>query len=204
VEAALASGVSLAFLSANEIYWQIRLEPARGSGAPQRTQVCYKQDGPALDPMRGTDLLTVQWRQLGEPENAVVGEMYGIWQQGDADLVVSDASAWPWQGTGARDGDAIHGVVGYECDRTQANGATPAGTQVVARSPVVAHDGRSGWQESAVRVEPNGAFVFAAGTIQWAWGLSRAGHADRRIRVATENLFRRAGLVPANPDPPLP
>jgi hypothetical protein len=109
--------------------------------------------------------------------------------------IVSDASAWPYAGAGVADGDSIPGIVGHETDRTVDNGATPAGTVVLARSPVVDVDGRAEWHEAVVRDGPGGSFVFAAGTIEWPWGLWRS--ADARVRRITENVFRRAGLTPA-------
>jgi hypothetical protein len=58
--------------------------------------------------------------------------------------------------------------------------------------------GRSDVQEGAVRDLPGGTFVFAAGTIEWSWGLAKGGVADARVQRVTENVFLRAGLVPDN------
>lgn len=200
LEAAIASGVSAAFFSANAIYWQIRLEPAKGGGAPRRTQVCYKRQS-ARDPMHGTPLETVQWRQppVNRPENALLGIMYTCWMKADADWVVRNAGSWVYEGTGAKDGDAIRGLVGDESDRTVDNGQTPPGTVTLSRSPVTDVTGRSDSQEAAVHDDPSGAFVFAAGTMQWSWGLSREGYVDARVQRMTENVFRRAGLEPSAP-----
>jgi N,N-dimethylformamidase beta subunit-like, C-terminal len=76
--------------------------------------------------------------------------------------------------------------------------ATPSGTLVLAHSPVTDVNGRSDFQEAAVRDLPGGAFVFAAGTIEWSWGLSKPGIVDARVQRITENVFRRAGLTPAS------
>jgi len=94
LEGAIDSGVSAAFLSANSVYWQIRLEASRTSGAPRRTLVCYK--GSPDDPLRGTPLETVQWRDapVSEPENALLGVMYSAWLLADAPFVVTNASHW--------------------------------------------------------------------------------------------------------------
>jgi hypothetical protein len=200
VESALASGTSLAFFSGNSVYWQIRLEPSRDDGAPRRTQVCWKKRADAEDPLRGTPLETTKWRlpPVSEPENALLGVMYQSWDQPTpAPWIVLDAAAWPYDGTGVKDGDAIPGIVGYETDRTAENGLTPPGTTVVARSPVVGIDGTGSFQEAAVHDVPGGAFVFAAGTIEWSWGLAKEGVADPRVQRITENVLRRAGLVPA-------
>ncbi len=203
VEAALASGTSLAFFSANTCYWQIRLELSLVDGRPRRRQVCWKKRADAEDPLRGTTLETTNWRAppVNDPENALLGVMYTAWEHPPAaPWVVENASSWPYDGTGVKDGDAIPGIVGYETDRTVDNGATPSGTVVLAHSPVVRVSGTPDFQEATVREGPNGSFVFAAGTIEWSWGLWR--NADARVRRITENVFRRAGLVPATDQVP--
>jgi NHL repeat len=201
LEGAIAAGVSVAFLSGNSVYWQIRLEPAKQGGAPRRTQVCYKKLV-AQDPLGKTPLATTKWRDppVNDPENGLLGVMYTAWLLADAAWVVADGSHWLFEGTGLQSGDGIPGIVGYETDRTVSNGATPEGTQVVARSPVVDVSGRPDWEEATVRATPAGGFVFAAGTIEWAWGLTNPRHADPRVRRIAENLFRRAGLEPATPE----
>jgi len=88
VQQARAQGVHLGFFSANQTYWQVRLEPGR-DGTPLRTLVGYKDFAQAEDPY-ATDgdpsndrFITVRWRDLGrlfgvsdpvaQPENALVG-----------------------------------------------------------------------------------------------------------------------------------
>ncbi len=205
VEAALARGTSLAFFSANTCYWQIRLEPSRVDARPRRTQVCWKKSSATMDPQRGTALETTNWRAapVNEPENGLLGVMFTAWEPPPAAAwVVANADAWPYEGTGVADGDAIPGIVGYETDRTVPNGATPPGTVVLAHSPVVDVNGRADFHEATVRDGPDGAFVFAAGTIEWSWGLWRS--ADPRVRKITENVFRRAGLDPVSDTVPSP
>jgi hypothetical protein len=202
VEAALASGTSLAFFSGNTSFWQIRLEPS-AEGRDRRTQVCWKKSADTDDPLRGTPLETTSWRSppVNEPENALLGVMFTAWENPPPSAwVVQGASAWPYAGTGVKDGDAIPGIVGYETDRTADNGATPPGTLVLAHSPVTDVSGRAEFQEAAVRDGPAGNFVFAAGTIEWSWGLWRS--ADNRVRQITENVFRRAGLMPVSDQVP--
>jgi len=210
LEAALASGVSAAFLSSNAVYWQIRLEPSRSEPArPRRTQVCYKSLF-ASDPLAGTPLVTVAFSDplLAWPENALVGVMYAGWN--DAALpgepwVVRNAAHWVYEGTGARDGDAIPGIVGYEIDRVSDNGHTPPGLVVLASSPYPLGDGTAGTHQAAVHVRSSGAFVFATGSNEFTWGLSRPGVADARVQRMMQNVLQRAGLGPtavAPSDPP--
>lgn len=198
VEAALAAGTSLAFFSANSAYWQIRLEPSRDDGRPQRTQVCWKKRSAEGDPLRGTPLETTKWRlpPVDQPENALIGVMYTAWERAPAAAwIVQSANAWPYEGTGVKDGDAIPGIVGYETDSLVDNGETPDGIVQLAHSPIVDVSGRTGFQDAVVRDLPNGAFVFAAGTIEWSWGLANDGLADARVQRVTENVLRRAGLA---------
>jgi hypothetical protein len=75
VEAALASGVNLAFFTANTMYWKTRWE------GNHRTLVSYKESRQKLDP---TPVWTGLWRDPrfsppadgGRPENAVTGALY--------------------------------------------------------------------------------------------------------------------------------
>jgi N,N-dimethylformamidase beta subunit-like protein len=207
LEAALAAGVNAAFLSSNAVYWHIRLEPSRADPSrPRRTQVCYKTLF-ASDPMVGTPLVTVQFRDplLAWPENALVGVMYSGWNEAEAppaSWIVRSAGHWVYEGTGVKDGDAIPGIVGYEVDRVADNGQTPPGLVVLARSPYPLADGTLGTHEAAVHVRPSGAFVFATGSNDFSWGLSRPGVADARVQRMMENVLRRAGLEPSTASDP--
>jgi sugar lactone lactonase YvrE len=200
VEAALASGVDAAFFSGNEIYWQVRFEPARSSGASRRTQVCHKFLAPQTDPLAGTPLVTERWRDpdLSQPENGLMGVMYDVWQFASVPWVVQNASSWFYAGTGLQDGDVLRSVVGYEADRIFGNGFTPSGTTVLAHSPFLQHDGGPGWHDATLYTLPSGAFVVATGTIEWAWGLGQPGIADPRIQRITANVLEHAGLVPTS------
>ena len=201
VQAALDAGTSLAFFSANASYWQIRLEPSRTDGRAARTEVCWKERAKAEDPQRATPLVTARWRDppVSEPEAALIGVMFSCWEKSTTDWVVKNASAWPYEGTGLHDGDRIPGIVGYETDRTSES--TPEETVVLSSSPVADVHGRSDVQEGAVRDLPSGAFVFAAGTIEWSWGLAKPGVVDPRVQRITENVLRHAGLAPDDPVP---
>jgi hypothetical protein len=201
LEAAVASGTSVAFLSGNSMYWQVRFEPARGSGAPRRTMVCYKT--PGRDPLRGTAQETVRFRDapVNRPENALLGLMYTCWDRADTGWTVAGAHHWIYEGTGVKDGDVIPGIVGYETDRVvdDPRWPTPAGTVRLSHSPVADMvTGRQDAQEAAIREPRPGQFVFAAGTIEFVWGLARDGVADRRVQRMADNVFQRAGLDPAS------
>jgi NHL repeat len=204
IDTALAGGLSIAYLTADESYWQIRLEPSRGDKRPWRTEVCYKDAAPAHDPQAGTNLITMRWRdvEVGAPEQATHGVMSDGWEFADLPWIVQGSGSWVYAGTGLQDGDSIPLLVGYESDRIFAEFPQPAGLEVLARSPVVSFDsGDAGpnWHNATVYTAPSGAFVFAAGVVQWSYGLSAPGVADARVQRITDNLFQRAHLVPSLP-----
>jgi hypothetical protein len=182
IEHARDSGVGLAFLGANDGYWQIRFEPD-SAGIPDRTIVCYKVQTAlhdlGFDPFYGKDntRLTAQWRDpvLARPENALIGVMF------------SDLSGWspgfPWQvsfqvhsrlldGTGLVPGQRFGCfLVGYEWDRIFANGASPAGLQVLGSSPTIKASSVPDVSNTTYYIASSGAMVFATGSISWTSAL---------------------------------
>ena len=206
VESALASGVSLAFFSANNAYWQVRFE------SDYRTMVGYKEtalsrDPYALDSDTSNDhLITTLFRsaQVGKPEAALIGVQY-VEDQIDGDIVVQNTWHGVFAYTDLEDGDILPGLLGYEVDARAAS--TPAGTTVLARSPFVTKDtGVSGNAEMTIYTAPSGAHVFATGSIQWAWGLdswNAAGHGDLTNADAqqiTRNVLRELAGSDASRD----
>ncbi|MCE9672114.1 PKD domain-containing protein [Myxococcus stipitatus] len=200
VEAALASGVNLAFFAGDTSCWLIRLEPS-GSGTSRRRQVCYKDEAPREDPRAGTPLMTVRWRnaRLDAPENALVGVMSDAWGIINQPFVVRSPRAWPFEGTGLEEGDSILSIVGYEIDRAWANGRTPPGFIPLAQSPAIANTGEPNWHTAGLYTAPSGAFVFSSGGIAWSFGLSHPQFADLRVQRITDNVMRKAGLTPTGP-----
>lgn len=202
VEKAISRGVNVAFLSADNLEWQIRLEGS-ATGAVRRTEVCHK--GMASDPLSGTPLETTHWRSaaLGRPENELIGVMYDSYQKQSFPFVAANTSHWVYAGTGVKDGDALAPIVGYEFDRVFDNGRTPPNLVVLARSPVVGFDGTPGVHNASIYTASSGAWVFAAGTIEWSWGLAGGlgphSLADRAVQRMTANLFERAGLPASSP-----
>jgi hypothetical protein len=175
VEAARNQGINLGFFSSNTCYWQIRLE-SDALDRPNRTIVAYKEDALTADPYatdrnRKNDyLITTRWRDrpVRRPEDALLGVLYvddGV----NGDIVVYDATQWPFAGTGLVNGARLPGLLGYEVD---ARGrATPPGTVLLARSPYTSAWATSGYSEMVTYEAASGATVFATGSMQWAWGL---------------------------------
>jgi hypothetical protein len=107
--------------------------------------------------------------------------------------VVTNAGHPVFAGTGFSDGDAVPGIVGYEMDRTVAEYPLPASTTraILSRSPYTDVEGRAESSESAIYRAPSGAWVFAAGTISWSWGLDGYGEGrpDARIEQTMRNVL---------------
>jgi hypothetical protein len=179
VEKARDSGIGLAFLGANAAYWNVRLEPD-SHGHPDRILVCYKSA--LLDPLYGKDNahVTVEWRQppLLRPENALVGEMYVEWNYPPhgftwyPSYAPSSDPLGLMSGTGIRSGVGYGcNVVGYEWDQVVDNGAAPPGLHILAASPTITSTGYPGHSNTVYYIAKSGAFVFASGSIYFAYAL---------------------------------
>ena len=203
LEGLIAGGTNVCFLSANELYWQVRLDDSPLGSA--RRVTCYK-GGP--DPLARTDprLTTTLWRAapVREPEATVVGQMYAHVVTRPADWRVVNAGHWLYEHTGLRNGDALVNLVGQEYD-TYNPTLAPPGTILLACSPVVpdhVDPDTPPFHTATLYTAPSGATVFAAGTFQWSWALDDFGRRtwagirtplDRRVGIMTANLFNRLG-----------
>jgi len=220
VEAARNAGVHLGFFGANNIYWQIRLEPS-ASGQANRTVVGYKYD---FDPIQSTNpsLATYLWREtvrapINRPEAALIGIMYDF-NTVDLDVVIADCSSWVCAGTNLQPGDRLPGMLGYEVDKLAPS--SPPNITVIAASP---YDACLNPQCSATErrlanvthyTAASGAIVFATGSMQWNWGLDAfsllpdAGkddqHGDRSnpaVQRMTRNVLDRFTALAGNNPP---
>ena len=161
-EAARDAGQSLAFMGANIGYWQVRY--ANGG----RSMIGYKS---AADPIADPALKTDLFRNVGRPECTLLGVQYNAssWGLGtSADLGVVDASLGdPWfAGAGFTPGGTVPETMGYEWDQITPGCATPPLTPLF-------HWQAEGWPvaDAARYTAPSGAKVFAAGSLQFSWGL---------------------------------
>jgi hypothetical protein len=127
-----------------------------------------------------------RWRDLGRPEAALIGAQYVDWNQGiypNRPYVVGGAAAAPWlfRGTGLHNGSHF-GKYGIEIDAHAPE--SPPGTQVLASIPDAFGPGKTA--EMTYYALPNGAKVFAAGTINFG------GTAELPpVRQLLENLWAR-------------
>ena len=162
----IAAGKNVAFLSANNMYWQIRYESS-ASGNPNRVIVCYKL---VSDPIAASNpgLSTVWWHSppLNRPESAVTGNSYDESRTdfGWHPWVVSNANHWFYSGTGLRNGDALPSVVGTEWDLIP-GGAPPSNVTELSNSPMAPSGTR---QQATLRLAPSGGQVFDAGSLRYA------------------------------------
>jgi hypothetical protein len=201
VEGARDRGVHLAFFSGNVCYWQIRLEPSVLAGDPLRTVVSYKDDALkrdpyALDDRESRQQLTVRWRDqpVNRPEESLIGVMYDG-NPVDGDIVITKPDHWTMVGTNLGPGDRLPRLLGYEADRVFEN-ASPNRT-ILAESPYQ-FEGRPHLAHITTYTLANGATVFAAGTIQWSWGLDdfnvpelRVSSLNPSVQQITRNVLAR-------------
>ena len=96
-----------------------------------------------------------------------------------------------YAGTGVADGDVVHGIVGYETDRFQAEYPAPPTVDdsraLLSESPIVNFGGTPTVSNASIYRAPSGAWVFAAGL-----GLDDClgSHAaDGRIARTTANVL---------------
>jgi hypothetical protein len=164
MEAARDAGVNLVFFGANAAYRQIRFEPS--ATGPDRHQVNYRT---SADPIRSSDpaQTTVSFREppVDRPENTLIGQQYQC-NPVRADMVVADATAWVYAGTGVTDGQHLEIVVGSEYDSWSPGPGVPENVQILAHSPVECR-GRSDHADMTYYTAPSGAGVFATGTNYW-------------------------------------
>ncbi|SHM57773.1 hypothetical protein SAMN05216268_11245 [Streptomyces yunnanensis] len=182
VEAARDSGTSLVFLSANTLYWQVELSPS--PAGPDSLLTCRKRQGPGRPAL---------WRELGNPEQRLMGIQYAGRVPEPAPLVVRNADHWLWEATGAHEGDELPGLVAGEADRYFPRTSLPAHTRriLLSHSPYRDGEGARRHQETSLYRAPSGALVFSSGTFAWSPALDRPGHIDQRVQRATANLLDR-------------
>jgi hypothetical protein len=208
VESARDHGVNLGIFAANVCYWQVRCEPS-SAGAPDRILFCAKQAD--RDPLANTERdrdLTVRFRNLHppRPEVSLAGMMLSAEDvQGDFTPLNEARGHWVYANTGIAAGTtrSVRGLLGYEVDRSFAKDKafarwSPKKLTVLARAWVQSLNVERLPTESTIYVAPSGANVFAAGTMQWSWGLDdwgapklRSARSHPDVARITKNLLAR-------------
>jgi hypothetical protein len=198
-ERAVDTGASLAFLSANNIYWHSRLQPS-ADGRPDRIVACYKRrPDPGIQPPGRTGL----WRSIAGghlAEQRLIGVQYNGIVEGTAPLVVQSPEHWFWAGTGVSAGTIIPGLIGGEADGWFPHSPQPnaAISTRLSASPYRLKEGGEATQNSNLYETRQGGVVFNAGTFRWNLALNPSEHYDPRIECATTNLLNRMLGRPAD------
>jgi hypothetical protein len=194
VEKAIRNNTHCAFLTANNVYWNVRVEPdARGVAG--RVITCYKDDP---DPTPDEAGPTQRWRSQGTDRELAEARLLGVQYNGilrtPAPLVVRKAAHWFWAGTGLKDGDEIKDLVAVETDGRYRGLATDYESKqtLLSRSPFEDSLGRGQKiQNTSLCRTPEGTIMFCAGTFHWPLALVDSKVTDTRIQQATKNLFDR-------------
>jgi hypothetical protein len=195
-------GVSLAFMGANDVYWHVRLQ--NSPLGTDREVICYKYGyyggGGTNDPLALVDPMqaTVLWRDrpLNEPENALLGGMYGGGVSTAAPLVLDHGAEAFLSNTALSVGSALPGLIGGEYDRVYHNKETPSSLLVLASSPlkciatVLCPSNGTDTANATLYAKPGGARVFDAGTFYWSWGLDNDSF-DKTPRTYSTPAFQQ-------------
>jgi hypothetical protein len=224
VQAARDTGVHLAFLSANTHYWRVRLEADPWTGEADSVVITYKTtERGAPDPSGEHTGTFRDPNGANAPENALLGVIY----IGDNDSIM-----FPLRVGAVYTSDPLYrhtdlqtmppdtyillgdGIMGWEWDSVIDNGLTPQGLTILAGSPVYGLMVFELGENAANRIggslayttyyrTDSDALVFAAGTVQWSWGLGAQGvnitPVEPYVQQITYNLFADMGVQPATP-----
>lgn len=187
---AVAGGISMAFFSANNIYWQARLESGPDQ-RPDRVLVCYRDA--ALDPEPTTALKTVRWRDppVSQPEQTLLGAEYTNMVAGRAPWVVSDASNWVYRGTGLSNGQLIANLVWGESDRQPDFPGQAPVTVLLSDSPFQTRYGGTDRSQAVLYQAASGGWVFNASTFGWPEAINPFGQPNPGVERMTSNLLDR-------------
>lgn len=197
VTAARDTGLHLAFLSGNEMFWKTRWEPSLdGSMTPYRTLVCYKEthDNAKSDPSAEW---TGTWRDPrftppadgNQPESELTGTLFVVNAVATNSLEVPESFGKHrfWRNTSvaalAPGEKAVfpYGTLGFEWDIIPDHGRRPAGQMrlswteagnlsVLQNYGSTYAPGNATHSLSLYR-HASGALVFGAGTVQLGWAL---------------------------------
>ena len=198
VEAARDAGVSMTFLSGNEVFWKTRWENSiDGSNTPYRTLVTYKEthDDAVIDPA-DPPTWTGTWQDPrfsppgdgGRPQNALTGQLFTV-NAGTSSIEVPAAYSKLrfWRNTSIANlqpgqvATLTTNSLGYEWDEDADNGFRPAGQIDMSSTTVSVPEKFVDYGNNVAAANAthsltlyraaSGALVFGAGSVQWSWCL---------------------------------
>jgi len=194
-------GVNLAFMGANDAYWQVQMQDGG------RTVMSYKSTS---DPNPDPNGKTSMFRELTPPryECALIGIQHqGVglyWKPGDYSVVASSL-ADPWmRKTGFTAKTSLRGLVSVEADTIPGNqtASSSCGHSLTVFFHRELGGDKDGNADSTRYTAPSGATVFASGSHQFSWGLDdfkldpNQGHGfvshplQRFVRNAFDSMLR--------------
>jgi hypothetical protein len=205
VKQAIEEGVSVAWLSANDVY-MVTPFTANAKGAANRRltrETCYgefrEEEKEAYAKVLGP------FEKTGPDEREIIGARTVVPFNGGGDWTCALPDHWLFKGTGMIQGESIPGLVGWEFHGDP--DVERKGLEVVAEGNVWAGGTRLGKYAATVFEGPKGNVVFNASTIFWTQGLSSPpGHmlpwshhsrphgVDERVRGITRNVLSKAGV----------
>ena len=224
VEAAIAAGVNVAFLTGNECFWRIRFENSvDGQNTPNKTIVCYKEtlEGAKTDP---STEWTGTWRDPrfstpanggGRPENALTGTFFrAIDNLTDPDFPIEVPYAYRrhrlWRNTSIVNLTAgtkatlAAATLGYEWNTDADNGFRPAGlvrlSETTQTAPQVLQDYGSTYIQAPLThyttmyKAPSGARVFSSGSCQWSFGLDDYHLTNPEVTIPADSRMQQATM----------
>jgi hypothetical protein len=203
VLAARTEGVNVVYFGASPVLRHARLQSSP-MGA-DREEVDYRE--PQLDPAYGNDPPDATgdtWAQppADDPPSEVVGDTYEGYGLDDP-MVVTDAGAWPFAGTGLRDGTRLKGVVAGDYDAYSKSSPGPPDVEILAHSPVHPEVGNGPDSDMTYYTwAGGGGGVLATGTIGWLPALysckgTLPACPSGAVRAVTGNILRLFGQGPA-------
>lgn len=200
LEAFVDSGGNLAVFAGNAMWWQVRFEDQA------RTMVCYKDA--TLDPMTAIDpsRVTVNWHS--PPVHRYPGALTGLYYNGSYGISpgafqVVNPHHWAFRGIAVDSGQTFgYPMVAYEVDARHVS--SPAAIELVARAELP--DANNGdllracemtyYERTPAYGYPNGrgGKVFAAGTVNYAQGLTGGYNVITKTYGATDPVARQVTL----------
>jgi len=215
VQIAHDHGANIVFLGAAAVLRHVRMQPS--PLGPEREEVNYRDA--TEDPLdgHGSPLLVTGNTWASPPtdwsEVPFVGELYSGYLSDDTSVpfVVFDASAWPFAGTGLKDGSALAGVVQSDVDHLAAPASTPADLEVLGHSPIpdaLVYTNQGSWagdsySDMTYYTDPvGGGGVIDTGTVNWIHAMSPCPGTVTNcpataVQEITGNILRVFGRGPA-------
>jgi hypothetical protein len=203
VKTAIAQGVNVLWLSANDVYMVTPFTAnAKGDANRRLTrETCYgefrEEEKEAYAKVLGP------FENPGPDERDIIGARTVVPFNGGGDWTCTKAHHWLFEGTGMKNGDSIPGLVGWEFHGDP--DTQREGLEVIAEGNVWAGGTRLGKYAATIFEGPKKNFVFNASTIFWSQGLSDPpGHLlpwshwsrphgpDDRVQRITANLLKHA------------